>query len=287
CLLLGTAFAITAVAVSVRLLMDVGGLHSRFGKVIVSAAIFDDVFGLVLLAALTAFLRTGNLLSIEGYAILVGKVILFFALAIALGKYAFPMIGRLMRWMREPEAELGILLIAALAYAALAELLGMHFIMGAFMAGLFFGRRTVNRATYQAVRVKLAGITTGFLAPVFFAAIGFQANLAAVREVPVFVVLFVLLAFLGKLAGAGLAARFTGLSTREALCVGAGMSSRGAVELVIADIALKSGLFAKPVPTPLVVSNMYSTIVLMAVVTTLAAPIALRYLLHDHPRGSH
>lgn len=281
-LFLGTALAVTAVAVSVKMLMDMGALHTRFGEIIVSAAIFDDILGLVLLAFLTAFISTGALPTVAGLALLLGKVVLFFGIATAVGLYVFPRFARLIKWLREPEMELGVLLIVALAYAVLADALGMHFIVGAFMAGLFFRRGAVDAKTYKAVKSKVAGFTSGFLAPLFFAAIGFRADLGAAAEVPLFVALLVALAFAGKLAGAGLAARFSGLTTGEAACVGVGMSSRGAVELVIADIALKAGLFAIPSPAPPIVANMFSAVVFMAVITTLAAPIALRFLLRCH-----
>ena len=279
CLFLGTALAITAVAVSVKMLMDLGRLKSRFGEIIVSAAIFDDVLGLILLAVLTALIGTGNLPSPAGLALLVGKVALFFAISTVIGVYVYPIAGKLMRWMREPEAELGALLIAALGFSLLAEALGMHFIIGAFLAGLFFGRRTIDPKTYEDVKSKISGITSGFLAPIFFAAIGFQADLQAFSVAPLFVLVLVALAFVGKLAGAGLAARTAGLSSRESACVGIGMSSRGAVELVIADLALKAGLFAVPDPPPPIIAHLFSAVVFMAVVTTLVSPIMLKWLI--------
>lgn len=287
CLFLGTALSITAVAVSVRMLMDFGKLESRFGEIIVSAAIFDDILGLVLLAILTALARTGEWPAVDALLLIGGKVVLFFAIATVAGIYLFPAIGWLARRMKEPEVELGLLLITALAYAALAEALGMHFIIGAFIAGLFFGRRTINPEAYEAVDAKITGFTSGFLGPIFFAAIGFQADAVALVETPVFVAVLIALAFAGKMIGAGGAARAAGLTGRESVCVGLGMSSRGAVELVIADIALKAGLFTAAAGATVspVVDNMFSAVVLMAVVTTIAAPVLLRMVIMRSPRA--
>ena len=87
---LATAMAITAIPVAVKVLMDIGQLQSKAGKIIVSAAVYDDIFGLVLLAILTALLQTGEVPSLVGFATLIGKVVLFFIAATFLGWYALP-----------------------------------------------------------------------------------------------------------------------------------------------------------------------------------------------------
>ena len=79
--------------------------------------------------------------------------------------------------------------------------------------------------------------------------------------------------------GAGLVAYGVGLSGKDSLIVGVGMSGRGAVELIIADIALRAGLFSQPDPPPEIIANLFSAIVIMAVVTTLITPIALRFIM--------
>ncbi len=122
-------------------------------------------------------------------------------------------------------------------------------------------------------------MTHGFLAPVFFASIGIHLEASAVLETPVFVALLVLVASLGKLLGAGGPAFRTGLSRREALAVGVGMNARGAVELIVADVAFRAGLFQAPDPIPPIVSSLYSAVVVTAVLTTLAPPIGLRWIL--------
>jgi len=282
CLFIGTALAITAVPVAIRVLMDLGKLESRVGKVIVSAAIFDDVLSLVLLAVLTAVARTGQFPELGGLLVLGGKILFFFAVTFVFGWFVFPRIGKLFNRFHADEFELSLLLIGAMVSAWLAEELGLHFILGAFVAGLFFGRRVVGEATYEDVKKKVSGITSGFLAPIFFASIGMHMDLSAVYSIPVFLSLLVFVAFASKLIGAGLPALFLGLTKRESAAVGVGMSARGAVELIIADIALRAGLFDHPDPTPPVVAHLFSAVVIVAIVTTVAIPVALRQVFANH-----
>jgi Kef-type K+ transport system membrane component KefB len=275
----GTALAITAVPVAVKVLMDMGKLASKTGRMIVSAALFDDIMSLVLLAALLGVIRTGEVPGVEAFAVLAGKIILFFAVTVGIGLLVVPRFAHLIGRAKVAEFELTALLVGALGYAWFAELLGLHFILGAFMAGLFFNRTVLDKKVYDDVKAKVSGITSGFLAPIFFASIGLHLDLAAFTEIPAFLTLLILVALVGKLAGAGLVAYWTGLGARESIAVGTAMSGRGAVELIIADIALRGGVFSLPEPPPAVVANLFSAVVIVAVVTTLITPVAMRRLL--------
>lgn len=277
-LFLGVALAITAVPVSVRVLRDLGLMDTDLGRLVVSAALVDDVLSLVLLAVLTAVVRTGELPDLAAIGLLLAKVAAFFALAVAVGRWVLPPIGRRIRGAHAAEVEFSFLMIVALAFSVLAERLSMHFIIGAFLAGLFFGRRTIADRAYRDVKRKVATITDGFLAPIFFASIGLHLDAGSLGEVPVFVIVLVVAATVGKLAGAGGAARRVGLSQRDAVGVGIAMNARGAVELIVADIALRAGLFTRPEPPPPLVQSLYSAVVVMAVVTTVLTPIAIGWL---------
>jgi Kef-type K+ transport system membrane component KefB len=278
-LFLATALAITAVPVSVKVLMDLGQLKTPLGQTIVSAAVFDDVLSLMLLAILTAVIRTGGFPDASAVLLLIGKVAVFFLVAWVVGRHVLPRLGGLVKKTLAEEFEMSALLIAALGYSLLAEALGMHFILGAFLAGLFFVRRTIDPEVYASIRASLSAITMGFFAPLFFASIGLHLDVSAATEIPVFVTLLVLAAFFGKLLGAGLPAIATGFAPREAAAIGTAMSARGAVELIVAGIALQAGLFQHPDPPPPVVAQLFSAVVIMALVTTLATPLVLRPLL--------
>jgi Kef-type K+ transport system membrane component KefB len=93
------------------------------------------------------------------------------------------------------------------------------------------------------------------------------------------VVALILIALASKLLGSGLPAYWLGHSKREAIIVGVGMSGRGAVELIVAGVALEAGLFLQPFPVPVIVNSLFSAIVIMALVTTVLTPILLRYLM--------
>ena len=203
-------------------------------------------------------------------------MLFFFAVTIPVGLYVFPFLASYFKRLRFPEVDFSMLLIAALAYATFAEAMGMHFIIGAFLAGMFFHPGMVPKASYRRVFVQMSGVTRGFLAPIFFVSVGLQLDFTAITQTPVFLTVLIVIALLSKFVGAGVPASAIGLSRRESAMVGVGMSGRGAVELIVAGIALEAGLFLQPTPPGPIVSSLYSSIVIMALVTTLAAPVILR-----------
>ena len=280
CLFLGVALAITAVPVAVRMFMDLGALVSRVGKAVIAAAIWDDVLSLFLMALLLAAIGNGGTgtFSIGQLLPVVGKVLLFFSITIPLGMYVFPIVGRYFRHLSFPEVDFSMLLIAALVYAVFAEYMELHLVIGAFLAGMFFHPKVVDVEIYDRVEKQMSGLTRGFLAPIFFVSVGFHVDFSSVGEVPAFVITITLLALASKLIGSGFPAYWAGFSKRESVLVGVGMSGRGAVELIIAGVALEAGLFLQPAPPGAIVQSLFSAIVIMAIVTTVATPIALRLL---------
>jgi Kef-type K+ transport system membrane component KefB len=275
----GVALSITAVPVAIKVLLDLGTLNSKVGKSIVSAAVIDDVISLFLLAMLTAFLKTGSLPSWQGLLILAGKVLCFFAVTFGIGNYLLSQLTQIAsKNTQVEEVEFSVLLIVALAFSVLAELCSLHFILGAFVAGLFFQKRKMKDSIFQSVAHKVKAINTGFLAPIFFASIGLSINLSALNNIPLFVFGLLAIATLGKVIGAGLPAKFLGMNNREALIVGSGMNARGAVELIIAQIALSAGLFETPADSE-IIQNLFSAMVIMAILTTLLTPLVLQLLM--------
>ena len=280
CLFLGVALAITAVPVAVRMFMDLGALDSKVGKAVIAAAIWDDVLSLFLMALLLAAIGSGGTgsFSIEALLPVVGKVLLFFAISIPVGLYLFPLCGRYFKHLSFPEVDFSMLLVAALVYAVFAEYMELHLIIGAFLAGMFFHPKIADVETYERVEQQMSGLTRGFLAPIFFVSVGFHLDISSVGQVPLFVIALTLLALFSKLIGSGVPAYWAGFSKRDSLLVGVGMSGRGAVELIIAGVALEAGLFSLPDPPNVIVQSLFSAIVIMAIVTTIATPIILRLL---------
>ena len=279
-LFLGVALAITAVPVAVRIFMDLGELESRVGKAVIAAALWDDVLSLFLMALLLAAIsgETTGSFTAANLLPVIGHVLLFFAITIPIGLYVVPLIGKSFKYLSFPEVDFSMLLIGALAYAVLAEMLQLHMIIGAFLAGMFFHPKVVEKEIYDRVEQQMSGLTRGFLAPIFFVSVGFHLDFSSVSQVPGFVLALTGLALASKLIGSGIPAYWAGFSKRESLLVGVGMSGRGAVELIIAGVALEAGLFLQPDPPGQIVQSLFSAIVIMAIVTTVATPIVLRYL---------
>jgi Kef-type K+ transport system membrane component KefB len=284
-LFLGTALAITAVPVAVRIFLDLGELETRAGKTVIAAALWDDLISLFLLAFLIAAMGGGvsDGFGLEDAFLLLGKVLLFFAITIPAGLFIFPFLGKYFKHLRFPEVDFSLLLIGALAYATFAEAMGLHFIIGAFLAGMFFHPQSVDPTVYRRVEQQMSGITRGFLAPIFFVSVGLQLDFNAVTATPGFLAALILIAMASKFIGSGVPALAIGMSRHEAMIVGVGMSGRGAVELIVAGVALEAGLFLQPSPTPPIVQSLYSAIVVMALVTTLATPILLRRIVESKP----
>tara|TARA_R110000868_G_scaffold410512_1_gene698922 strand:- start:192 stop:1436 length:1245 start_codon:yes stop_codon:yes gene_type:complete len=275
-LLVGVALSISAIPVAVRVLQALNLLHDRVGHMIVSAAIFDDVIGLALLAIVLGVIETGAVPDAQAVFLLLGKVALFFGITVGISYFILPSLYRVVRRFQIPALQFSTLMITALGFSFLAEALGMDFILGPFIAGLFFNEKVVEEAAYVRVKQNVDDVTDGLLAPLFFVSIGARVDVTAVAAVPVFLAALIAVAFLGKWIGAGIPARILGFSTPDAVAVGVGMSGRGAVELVVASIALEAGLFDQ---TDTIVANLFSALVIMAIVTTLAMPIMLRAVL--------
>ncbi|MCF8882063.1 cation:proton antiporter [Erythrobacter sp. SN021] len=277
-LLVGVALAISAVPVAIGVFMDLGMLHTSTGRTVVAAAILDDVAGLVLLALLVGAITMGSVPGIEAMIWVVGKAALFFLIAGTTGYFAASRIADFVARLRVPASEFSALLLLALAFSGLAEMLGLDFILGPFVAGLFFDAKNLGAARFARLKATTSDMTLGLFAPLFFVSIGIRADFAALTVMPGFVISLIVIALLGKVLGAGVPAWLSGLTRKEALGVGIGMSGRGAVELVIVSIALEAGLFDHPDP---VIANLFSALVLMALVTTILTPIGLRFLFRN------
>jgi Kef-type K+ transport system membrane component KefB len=211
---------------------------------------------------------------------MLGRLALFFAITFPIARHVVPFIDRRLPEARAAELHFSVVMSFGLVMAVLAEALGMHFIIGAFVAGLLLSEGTLHsKAELKDVEQKVSGITLGFLAPIFFVSIGIHLDISAFGEALWFTVALLAAAIVGKVVGCTLPARWSGVSWGESLAIGVGMNGRGAVELIVAAVALEAGLFTQPVPVPPIISAMFSAVVIAAIVTTLMTPIGLRLLL--------
>ena len=168
---------------------------------------------------------------------------------------------------RGKEPLFAISVVFVLAFATFTEAIGLHFVVGAFFGSMILSRRILGKDNYEEVEKMESGMTMGFMAPVFFAAIGVEFQLSALASVTL-VVSVLIAAFVTKIFGGYIGGRLAGLTSSESWVMGFGMNGRGVMELVIADLALKRGFIS---------SDLFSTLVLMGMVTTMLTPTLLKW----------
>ena len=261
-----TAMAITAMPVVAKILIDLRIVRRNIGVLILSAGVLDDTTGWLVLSVIAGIAGAGAFSALRLGATLGGLVLY----VIAMRFVVFPLFARMLRYVNEhvqlAGADVTLVLVFTFLSAATTEAIGIHAVFGAFAMGVLV------RQTPRFRETSLHAIETFVLAalsPVFFAFVGLKVNLWALSgwTLPALVIG---IAIAGKLIGCYVGARLGGVRHWEALAVGVGMNARGAMELVVALIGLSLGLLT---------AEMYSTIVLVAVVTSFLAPILLRAVL--------
>jgi Kef-type K+ transport system membrane component KefB len=275
----GLCVAITALPVSVRILMDLGQLKSEIGQRIIAVAIFDDVLALTILGVLLDVNSAADSsIDVLGLAIgiTLGKILLLLAGLI----FAYRLINKfterenfielqldkLLLFMRGKESLLAIMFAFILIFASLTEAVGLHFIIGAFFASMLLSKELLGIAHFQEFEKTTHGMAMGFLAPIFFAGIGLEFQFSSITE---WGLLFAIIgvSFLSKIVGGYIGGRFAGLRHRKALTLGIGLNARGIMELVIANIAYREGLIGVQI---------FSILVIMGVFTTINTPMLLK-----------
>jgi Kef-type K+ transport system membrane component KefB len=281
-LLLGVTMAITAIPATTRILEELDLTHTRLGRTIIAAALIDDVIGIILLAILVAIIQYGTVPGIIDLIWLLFKVALFFGVTAFIGAHVYEWIRRAMKEMQAAALEFSALIVTALLYGIVAEMLGLHWIMGAFMAGLYFDKNRVGVTVYQELSVVFEVLVRGLLAPLFFLTIGLQVDIAVIFDSPAFVLALTLLALFGKFVGAGVPALIRGFKFREAGAIGSGMSAHGGVEVVVIGVVAEAGLFAhiNGVDNEI---DIFSALIVMVTLNTLIAPIAVRWFAKRTP----
>jgi Kef-type K+ transport system membrane component KefB len=264
-LFVGVALCVSAIPVIAKTLTDMGLMHRNVAQLTLGAAIVDDTVAWFLLSVVAALaiggLTTGTVISV--LAALLGT--LLFALLIAR-----PLIKRLMGWVTskaDPAHASAVTVVLVLLSAAGTHAVGLEALLGAFLCGILIRRYLPPKA---AVMVPLRTVMTGVLAPVFFATAGLRMDLTELLEpsVALAAATVLLVAIIGKFVGAYIGSRLSRLGRWEAVAVGSALNARGVVEIVIAMTGLRLGVIS---------SEMFTIIVLVAIVTSLMAPPLLRF----------
>jgi len=269
-LFLGLVLAATSVSISAQTLMELGVLRSRVGVALLGAAIIDDVLVVLLLAVLLALSDGGSgALSVVWT---LGRMVLFLAVVLVVGRRVVRALASRVDGLPVSEGVMALAVVVALATAWASEALGgMASITGAFMAGLLF--RETNYRDH--IEDGMHTMAYALLVPVFFVSIGLEADARAIGVAGMpFAALFLVLAVVTKIVGCGAGALLSGMGSRDALRLGAGMTSRGEVGLIVAAIGIEAGVLN---------TELFATAVLMVLVTTLVTPAMLRAL---YPRSA-
>jgi Kef-type K+ transport system membrane component KefB len=278
-LFIGATLAATSVGITARVLRDLGQSQSHEAKVILGAAVFDDILGLVLLAWVSALVGGANIRGAGYNGMATGLYLLFKS-----GLFIVATIG-IGRWIVPPlfEASARLLGRSSLLLMALSFCLGMSFlahsfglapIIGAFFAGLVISPRqlVVGSPESSLTLEDQFGPLSSVFVPLFFVVTGMKVNLAVLADSRIFVfgVLLSLAAVFGKLVSGWVADRRC-----RKVVVGVGMIPRGEVGLIFASLGMSLSLQGQPLLSPLV----FGAIVAMVTVTSVVAPIWLGYLL--------
>ncbi len=277
---IGLCIAITALPVSVRILMDLGKLRTEVGQKIVSAAVANDVLALLALGIILD-VKSGSGTReafFKSTGLAMGKALLFMAVVFIAARLfkRYPMaklfrpggaIQRFFAKLRGKETLFAVVLVFVIAFASFSEFLGLDFVIGAFFGSMLLSHELLGRKNFEEIEKTAANVTMGFLGPIFFAAIGLEFD-ARTLESWGLVVAILVASFVGKVFGGYVGGKMAGMSNDESWAIGAGLNGRGVMELVIANIALTNGFINR---------QLFTILVLMAVVTTFATPFMLKY----------
>ncbi|MFM7854396.1 MAG: cation:proton antiporter, partial [Flammeovirgaceae bacterium] len=264
-LFMGTAMAISALPVIVRILMDLGLFKSRMGLLVVASAMIDDVIGWIIFSVILGMIGKGAVgSSLINTALL---TIGFTALMLTLGR---AILNRLLPWINKKMAWPGGVLSVSLAFcflgAAFTEYIGIHAIFGAFIVGVAFGD-----SVHFSERAKeiVHQFINNIFAPLFFVSIGLRVNFITNFDFGLTIII-IIIAFAGKIIGSGLGTRLGGFTWRESMAAGFGMNARGAMEIILGLIALENGLIDERV---------FVSLVVMALVTSMTSGPLMKWVL--------
>ena len=269
--------SITAIAVQAVVLHSMKINRTALGHIIIGAAIADDILALIALSTLLGLAKTGTI-DLVGVATILSKDVAFFAFTIVMGHFVMPRFTR--RLADTGGKAFMFAMTAALLMAYFAEWAGLHLIIGAFLAGQFVRKEIMDEKVYKAIGNQFFAISYGFLVPIFFASLSFHLHLSWSWSFISFTAALIVVAVVGKLVGCGLGAAVFKYGFWESTIIGFGMNGRGAVELVVATVILKLSdnlIHSKVITDPLLTETQFSALVLMAFVTTVLAPITLKW----------
>ncbi|MDX8448088.1 cation:proton antiporter [Mesorhizobium captivum] len=274
-LFLGTALSISSVKIVAMVVREMNFMRRDLGQIIVSSAIIEDTIGWVIIA-ITIGIATHGRIEAGSLAFTLAGVALFMAFSFTLGRR---IVFDAIRWtndtFRSEYAVVTVILAIMGAMALITDLIGVHTVLGAFVAGILVGESPILS---RHIEGQLRGVITALFMPVFFGVAGLSADLTVLMDpqLALLTVALVAIASIGKFGGAFIGAEVSGMSRAEGIAVGCGMNARGSTEVIVASIGLSIGVISH---------NLFTMILTMAVITTLAMPPTLRWALGRLPIG--
>jgi len=267
----GIAVSITALPIIAKILIDLNIFKADLGMLIMSAAILNDLAGWMGFAVVMALIATpvvpegaieGAIAVASAPAGAVGMTLLmtlgFIGFTLTLGRFlinrSLPYIQAYGTW---PGTVIAFVVVITLLCAALTEVIGIHAIFGAFIAGVAIGDSSHLR---ESTRETINGFITSIFAPIFFASIGIYINFISSFNI-VTVLLILSIAFAGKIGGSYFAARLAKLPKRESMAIGFGMAAQGTMGVILGQLALEQNLISNELFVAIIVAGLATSLV--------------------------
>lgn len=273
-ILIATALTATSIAISIQVLTELGRMQSKEARLILGAAIVDDILAIAALSVVVTMVQTGNTEpAIMDIMLLIMQVLGTFAAILIVSVLVIPRIVHTERLWKSKGSLEGIVTAAFFAAAGIAAFVGLSPIVGAFAIGMAVASTRIIKQVHEYVD-KLQII----FAPLFFAIIGAQVDLRGVNlDVLYLAGILVAVAVVTKLVGTGLPALIFLKDKSKSMRVGVGMISRGEVGLIVAGVGVSSGALT---------NDIYTTIIIMVAATTIITPIWLKIAYKNQPNES-
>jgi Kef-type K+ transport system membrane component KefB/nucleotide-binding universal stress UspA family protein len=272
-LFLGTALSIASVKIVATVIREMNFMRRTVGQIILASAIIDDTIGWMITAVIFSLALQGHVDMLSLAQSVLGTLA-FMGLSLTIGRRVVFII---IRWVNDVFASdfavITAILLIMCAMALITDLIGVHTVLGAFVAGILIGESPILT---RHIDEQLRGLVIAFFMPVFFGTAGLSADLTILKDPSLLFLTLGLIAIasFGKFGGAFLGGKLAGLTFRESFALGTGMNARGSTEVIVATIGLSMGALSQ---------NLFTMIVTMAVATTMVMPPTLRWALSRLP----
>lgn len=269
--LIATALTATSIAISIQVLTELGRIHAPEARLIIGAAIVDDILAIAVLSVVTTMVQTGNLTpNIIDITFLILKILGIFAALLIATIFVIPRVLHVERLWKSKGSVEGITTASFFAAAGIAAAVGLSPIVGAFAVGMAVAStRVIKQMEGYVSKLEI------IFAPLFFAIIGAQVDLRGLNVNVLYLAgIIVAIAIVTKLAGCGLPALVFLKNKGKAMKVGIGMISRGEVGLIVAGVGVSSGVLT---------NDIYTTVIIMVALTTIITPLWLKVAYRKDP----